>query len=38
MRKKRDITIKVIKVNNISTRRLAKYFSRKYSEENVKKS
>lgn len=35
MRKERDITIKVIKNNNINNRRLAEYFARKYAE-NIK--
>lgn len=38
MRKKRDITIKVIKNDNINYRRLAKYFAEKYRKEDVKKS
>lgn len=32
MRKERDIIIKVIKSNNISNRRIAEFFARKYIE------
>ena len=33
MRKKRDITIKVIEVNTISNRRLAEFFASKYMKD-----
>ena len=38
MRKERDIIIKVIKDNNVNNRKLAKFFAKKYSENNIKKS
>lgn len=33
MRKERDIIVKVIKKENVSTRRLAKFFADKYKEK-----
>ena len=36
MRNERDITIKVIKNNNISNRRLAEYFAKMYWKEIIK--
>lgn len=38
MRKKREITIKVIEDNNINTNRLIEFFARKYSENKIEKS
>ena len=38
MRKKREITIKVIEDNNININRLIEFFTRKYSENKIEKS
>lgn len=38
MRKERDITIKIIKTERVNNRRLAEFFARRYSENNIKKS
>ena len=36
MRKKREITIKVIENKNINYRKLAEFFAREYSEKKIK--
>ena len=38
MRKKREVTIKVIEDNNININRLIEFFARKYSENKIEKS